>query len=341
MPTPAEIEARLAQYGHPPVHAFPTYAQAKYVEPLDAIARRAVEALRAPDGITFGLPEIDLRIRGCRPQDLIFITGFSHSGKTQLVNTMIHNNPERRILFMSLDDPAEMIVTKLAAMKYGISASTLEERVRNGDTTVDNIFNDFANAYPNLIITDKHLGIETMGEAVDEATAIWRGESPHVVIVDYLELIDGDHDGESAGVKAMAKDLQVWAKRNSWPTVVLHQGTRSNAKPGAPITLTSMAFGGEQQATIVIGVRRKRDWPDLDLDERVYHANSVTLHVVKNKRPGGRLTQPDGEDFYMDPDTGLIARWSQTSHGTSATSLVKQVQAHIPPATLEWGDDDD
>ena len=47
---------------------------------------------RAPD-IGTGLASIDVLTRGFRPSDLVVLTGFAHSGKTQLVNTMISNNP--------------------------------------------------------------------------------------------------------------------------------------------------------------------------------------------------------------------------------------------------------
>jgi hypothetical protein len=56
----------------------------------------------------------------------------------------------------------------------------------------------------------------------------------------------------------------------------------------------------------MIGVRRKRDWADLDISERDREKDTVTLHVVKNKRPPGRLTPRDGIDFLMEPNTGVI-----------------------------------
>ena len=49
----------------------------------------------------------------------------------------------------------------------------------------------------------------------------------------------------------------------------------------------------------------------------------MNLHLAKNKRPPARVTAPDGLDFAMDPDTGLIRplregdRRGQTSITTS------------------------
>lgn len=301
MLTAEQIAERIAERAS-------TTATYRHIEPLAAVAARASEGLLLPDGIGLGLPDIDVRTRGFRANDLVLITGFSHSGKTQLVNTMILNNPQKRILFISIDDPAEMILIKLLAMRAGTSAEEIERLARNGDIDITQMFTTFAEEYPNLIVVDKRLDIKRMNEAVDEAKHQW-GTNPDAVVIDYLELIPaGTITGESelTGVKAKATELQTWAKRNPWPTIVLHQGTRSNARPGEPITIMSLAYGGEQQASIIIGVRRKRDRADLEPDDRAFHQDTVTLHIVKNKRPGGKLTNYDGIDFWMEPDTGRI-----------------------------------
>jgi hypothetical protein len=76
--------------------------------------------------------------------------------------------------------------------------------------------------------------------------------------------------------------------------------------PGAPISMLSMAYGGEQEATMVIGVRRKRDDQTLDSWDRQCQQDTITLHLAKNKRPPARVTPAEGVDFFMDADTGLI-----------------------------------
>lgn len=264
--------------------------------------------LHRGDRIMLGLDAIDMRTRGFGAKELVFFTGFSHSGKTQLVNTMILNNLDKRIVFFSLDDPAEMILTKLAAMDTGLSGERIERELRDENPNMRSMLVDTCTRLSNLLIVDDNLGFDGIDLALAEATAMW-GEPPQLVIVDYLELMPADDTKVDNGTKAKAQAFKRWVKSPhvTWPTVVLHQGTRSNAKPGEPITLLSMAYGGEQEATILIGCRRKRDNESLDSWERESHEHTVTLHVVKNKRPGGRLTAPDGIDFYLDPDTGLIA----------------------------------
>ena len=116
-----------------------------------------------------------------------------------------------------------------------------------------------------------------------------------------------DND-EPEGVKARATALKRWQKDQPFPTIVLHQNTRGRGAPGEPITMMSGAYGGEDTATVLLGVRRKRDWAELEQWERETHKNTITIHVVKNKRPPAKITPTDGIDFYMDPHTGLIRR---------------------------------
>jgi replicative DNA helicase len=317
--TDNEIAARVAALrGEPEAST----GSPRLVRPLTDAADSLIESLRIEQGIGLGLAEIDVLTRGFRPSDLVLITGFAHSGKTQLVNTMIFNNPNKRVLFFTLDDPAEMILAKLVAMDSGISSEVLEQRVRTGDDdTIKLIREAAASRYSNLLVVDEIVGINAMQDAVQEAHEHW-GALPDAVVIDYLEMMPGagPSDDQAANVKTKANSLKSWAKVAEYPLIVLHQGSRSNAHPGDPITLLSMGFSGEQQATIVLGCRRKRDRSDLEPHERRSHENTITVHVVKNKRPGGRPTHFEGIDFTMWPETGLIQQLQLQLNPQSATA---------------------
>lgn len=278
----------------------------RFIRPLSASYEGVVEALENHgDRFRLGLMELDALTRGFGPKELIFFTGFAHSGKTQLVNQAIENNRNKRILFFSLDDPAEMILVKLACMHAGVSADELERRVRRGDESAKQILRGSAiDTFRNLIVCDESLGLAGMDKAVEEATDFW-GSPPDCVVIDYLELIGGGED-DADNVKNIANRLKRWVKDKPFPTIVLHQGTRSRSAPGEPITMLSMAYGGEQQGTCILGVRRKRDNDALEPWERRQHRNTITIHIVKNKRPPNRMTSKEGIDFFLDPNTGVI-----------------------------------
>lgn len=282
-------------------------ARNQYVRPLSDAATSAIDSIENNDErFMLGLDAIDFRTRGFGSKELIFVTGFAHSGKTQLINTAILNNQDKRILFFSMDDPAEMILIKLVCMLNDVDAEQLEARIRQHDHESKLALKQAAtHVFKNLSIVDDSLGLAGMDVALAEFQSL-HGASPHAVIVDYIGSMQGGGDGDDNGIKAKAALLKQWVKDKPFPTIVAHQNTRSRGAPGEPITMMSMGYGGEQEATMVIGVRRKRDNEALESGVREMHANTVTLHLVKNKRPPGKLTPTDGVDLYMAPSTGLI-----------------------------------
>lgn len=287
----------------------------RYVRRFSDAYGSVIDVLESQDSrLMTGLSEIDFLTRGFGPKELILFAGFSHAGKTQLVNTMILNNRDRRILFFSMDDPREMILIKLACMLSGDSAEVLERKIRAHDAAAKTGLRAAAtDHFRNLVVVDDSLGLAAMDVAIEEATDLW-GAPPELIVVDYLGSMRSDGGGESddGGIKQKASALKRWVKDKPFPTVCVHQNTRSNGGPGQPITITSIAFGGEQEATMIVGVRRKRDDADADDFVRRNHANTVTLHVVKNKRPPGKMTPPEGVDLYMEPDTGVIRKLRDT-----------------------------
>lgn len=294
-----------------------------FVRPLTDSYANILDAIENVERrFMIGLHELDIRTRGFGPKELVLVTGFSHAGKTQLVNTTILNNRDKRILFFSMDDPSEMILIKLVCMHTGVNAEELERRIKAGDEKSKQALREAATTvFSNLIVVDESLGLAAMDQAIAEATEWW-GEDPQLVVIDYLGSMqsDGADDGDG-GIKRKAQALKRWVKDKDFPTMVLHQNTRSNGGPGKPVTLTSGGFGGEAEATFVIGVRRKADNIEAEEFVRQRERNTVTLHLVKNKRPPGKKTGPDGIDFFMDPDTGLIRQLRDGDRPVPTTGL--------------------
>jgi hypothetical protein len=111
---------------------------------------------------------------------------------------------------------------------------------------------------------------------------------------------------------------------------VLHQASRTSGADGKKQTISSGAYGGEQQATHIIGVRRKRfeieghirelqekldratnteriieKIESLQYDLRI-HMDTVTLNLVKCKRPASQLL--DDMDYSIEYGTGRLHR---------------------------------
>lgn len=256
----------------------------------------------------FGIRELDLITRGCDPGEFTLLVGYSHSGKTQILLNAICNQPDEPILFFSYDDPAEMVLLKLVCIAEQTSAVQLERELRAGNQETRELLKRHARTtFRNLVIVDEPVPLDAMGDAVAEAQH-WFEKPLRAIFLDYLKLLpaEDEYANEYQNVMRKAYQLKMWAKDQSAPLLVIHQGTRSGAKPGHPITLTSGAFGGEEYANLVIGCRRKRDNDTLEPWERQRHQDTITAHVVKNKRPPCKITPPEGIDLHIDATTGLI-----------------------------------
>ncbi len=330
----AELTARLAllQIQQANADRYNTEAQAevaeakaayRFVRPLADAADSLIDYLRNTDGrIMFGLPEIDLLTRGFGPGELIYVTGYTASGKTQLFLTMVINNRDRKVVLFTMDEPVELVLTKLVCMRTGSNAERMEERVRAGDQEAINRVRRIAREdFRNLIVVDQSMSLDDMTVAIQEVQDYW-GEPPAAIGIDYLELLRSD----DTAIDQKSQALKGWASCQTAPVICLHQGSRGNSAGGQRLTMRSMKYGGEQEAIVVIGVRRQRDDDDLDDYERAQVADTVDISVLKNKRPPAKI----GEfTFYMDSDSGLITPLSRRPEPTSAAASRHYQQQNI------------
>jgi hypothetical protein len=207
-------------------------------------------------------------------------------------------------------------------MHHNIDARILEQRVAEDDKEAIDLLRQTAEEdFPNLAVFDQPLVPADMERAYGEVCDVW-GSKPDLMVVDYLELVEaGEMVPEKAGY------LKGFGRRHDIPMLVLHQTSRSSGAEGKKLTMSSGAYGGEQQATSIIGVRRKKyeimseindirekldrnhsekaqeRLESLVYDQRI-HEYTVTLSLLKNKRPGGTLV--DDVDFELDIKTGRL-----------------------------------
>ena len=154
------------------------------------------------------------------------------------------------------------------------------------------------------------------------------------MVFDYLELLSGDET-----VPAKANTIKAFGKRHNIPLIVLHQSSRTAGSDGQKQTISSGAYGGEQQASHIIGVRRKKFEIDRQmrdivdklnkstanermlerLDQLRYeqqlHENTVTVNLVKCKRQDAHLL--DDIDFEIENGTGRLLRLNGVNQTTT------------------------
>lgn len=329
----------------------------RHYRPLVEAADEFIREAQDQNRIYTGTPEFDAQMRGIGSGHLCIVTGYSHSGKTLWLTSVLRHNKHKRILFFIPDEPATLVLSKLASIESGVGAKDLEERVANGDQEAIELLRNTALVdFPNLIVMDKPLDAFVLNQGFDEACEVWGGP-PDLVIIDYVDLLTA---GET--VQAKFDAIKGFGSRKKLPIIALHQTSRSAGADGRKMTISSGNYGGEQHATFMIGVRRKKSSIEAEIEElrpRVAKGSeqaiermteleydlaiaqfTVTINLVKNKRPGGGLV--DDMEMEIDTATGQLYPLRDGDMPTQYLRM-KEAQRHImerqapttptPPAT--------
>lgn len=321
MNDPDMVLAKLEEFNNSNVY--------EHYRPLREAADEFISWAKTPaERVYTGIRELDAAMRGTAPGELTIIQGFTHSGKTLLVTELILNNPDTPLILFTPDETRPLVLTKLTSALHGVGAKELEQRIQQDDRAAHDLLINTAEKYCNLAIFDESVSVVDMDNMLDEASHAFN-QKPRGIIFDYAELLEGPDD-----VKAKMTALKAWGKRHHIAMFVLHQTSRTSGSGGRKVGIDSGAYGGEQQATHVIGVRRKKYMHMAMLaileekisnstnpkaveeyKSRIRHIeqvdmprdlDTVTVSLVKNKRPPCDLV--DDIDYKIDLGTGRVRR---------------------------------
>ncbi len=274
-------------------------------------------------GVSSGLIDLDQKLGGLHPSDLIILAGRPAMGKSALAaNIAFHaahnikrkrqeHGPDKVIdgavaAFFSLEMSAEQLATRLLAEQARISS----EKIRRGDISSDD-FSRLVTA--SQAIEQAPLYIDdtpalTVSALRTRARRLKRQHDLGLVVVDYLQLLRGSGRGAenrvqeiseiTQGLKALAKELDI-------PVLALSQLSRQvEAREDKRPLLSDLRESGsiEQDADVVMFVYR----------EEYYH---------ERKQP--------------EPDTPDHAKWLERAdqiHGIAEVIIGKQ--RHGPTGTV-------
>lgn len=314
-----EIEARLASYEQGVGH---------YYRPLAEAADEFIKFSQTPDLRVFtGIEMFDQQMRGVAPGELCIITGFAHSGKTVFATEILMANHQTPMVLFTPDETRSAVLTKLAAADTGVGAEELERRIYLEDETAKSLLREVAAKYQQLAVYDESVTLHQMDIMFEEAAEVF-GRKPKAVVFDYAEQLN-----EGTDTRQKLDMFKRWGKDRQVAFFLLHQTSRSTGASGRELGIDAGSYGGEQQATFMITVRRKLSYYKDRLRELEYkisnssnksyiekwedqirqiihteiprHGNTVSIGLVKNKRPPMRLV-PEF-DFEIDQTTGRLA----------------------------------
>lgn len=303
----------------------------------DAIPDYVHWAQHPDERIYFGFNDLDMQVRGVAPSEMCLINGFSHSGKTLFLLQILVANRDKVVIYFCPDEPRTLTLIKLACLVHKVKGRELEEGIANNEPNAIKMLEQTAREwFPNLAVFDQFMNLSDMEKSMIEVDK-YLGQ-PRLMVFDYLELLSSGDET----VPAKANTIKAFGKRHNIPLIVLHQSSRTSGADGKKQTISSGAFGGEQQASHIVGVRRKKfeiESQIRDIIEKLdkstaserllerldmlrydlqLHENTVTINLVKCKRQDAHLL--DDMDYEIETGTGRLLRINGFAQSPSETA---------------------
>ena len=236
-------------------------------------------------GIPTGFSSVDDVIVGLGKGDLVFLGARPGMGKTSFALNIAANvakNTGKAVAIFSLEMSAEQLATRLLASEAMVDSYSL----RSGKLT-QNDETQIGYAAAQLSKTNIYID-DTSGISVMQMKSkLRRISNLGLVIVDYLQLVQGDKKTENrvTEVSDITRNMKIMAKDLGVPVICAAQLSRSNEKRGSdkkPMLSDLRESGSiEQDADIVMFLYSDKyyDKDKVDPDK----ANVVTLMIAKNR----------------------------------------------------------
>ncbi|HEX5319590.1 MAG TPA: replicative DNA helicase [Stellaceae bacterium] len=218
-------------------------------------------------GVASGFIDLDKKLGGLHPSDLIILAGRPSMGKTALATNIAFNaakSAERSIVaFFSLEMSAEQLATRILSEESGTSS----DRIRRGEVRRED-FEKFVLASQRLAEVPLYID-DTPAISVaalrTRARRLKRQQGLAMIVIDYLQLMRPSAGGKTVdsrvqeiseitrGLKAIAKELEV-------PVLALSQLSRQvEAREDKRPMLSDLRESGsiEQDADVVMFIFRE------------------------------------------------------------------------------------
>ena len=234
------------------------------------------------DAIPLGYPDLDRRMAGgARRGELVVIGARPSMGKSAFVlrvaRTVAKLGP---VLKLSMEDSTGMLVSRHVAAAGRVNLADVRspqhapasmwEGVSDGVEELQHL-HLYINDQPALELHDvRRKALQVKGRAGDLM----------LIIVDYLQLMEGDGESRAQELTRIARGLKRLAKELNCVVLVLSQLSREADKTAAPPRLDHLAeSGGIEQAADIIGLL----WREGRAKPRPGNEHAAQVELVKNK----------------------------------------------------------
>ncbi len=252
----------------------------------DRLGELAASGREIP-GLSTGLADLDRRISGLNPSDLVILAARPGMGKTSMaLNIALHvgKTSGKAIAIFSLEMSKEQLAMRLISNECFVD----NKKLLTGQGLDMDDWKKIGAASAALARTRILLADDPSLTVADMNAACRRVDGLGLVVVDYLQLMQSSggrsYSGENRqqAVADISRSMKIMAKELKVPVLCLSQLSRSNEKEGRVRTprLSDLRESGaiEQDADVVMFLHRE-DYYDEDTENR----NIANCIIAKNR----------------------------------------------------------
>jgi replicative DNA helicase len=301
------------------------------------MAARAFQRDGKLSGIATGLRDLDSKMGGLQPSDLIIVAGRPGMGKTALATNIAYNvarahrgevQPDGSMAtvnggivgFFSLEMSAEQLATRIISERTEVPSSTIR---RGGISESDfERIKDVSIEMQNLPFYVDETGGLSIAQLAARARRLKRQRGLDLLVIDYIQLLQGSQRRQSESrvqeVTEITTNLKALAKELNVPVIALSQLSRQvESRDDKRPQLSDLRESGsiEQDADVVLFVFR----------EEYYLAN-------KEPRPGSE------EHLKWQTEMALVHGKAELIIGKQRHGPTGTVQVHFDANVTRFGD---
>ena len=220
---------------------------------------------------------------GMRPGNVVIVAGRPGMGKTSFATNIAFNIAAegKTALIISMEMAAQELADRLIAHAGSVPLAEVLAGNMEGETG-DRIMVGVQRLAELPIVIDDQGGL-TLFELASKARSVKRRKgSLGVIVVDYLQLMNGEGDSRNSQIEAISRGIKALAKELAVPIILLSQLNRScesrtNRRPVASDLRESGAI--EQDADVIAMVYRDEIYNEDSPDK-----GTAEIGIIKNRQ---------------------------------------------------------
>jgi len=218
------------------------------------------------------LPSFGHRIRPSMPGDIITFVASTGAGKTALLQNMAWRAAPLPCLLFEMELADSITFERFIAGTMGLRQNEVEDAYKSGNKPDWRDSGWLSNIYvcPSSGLTAAKI------ESIVGRSELKMGKKPVLVLIDYVQLVNGIGKGRYEQITSVMSDLKSMAKNTGTVVVVASQVQRKDARSSTAVGLSDGKDSGQIENSAALHIGAWRDPEDED--------KTLILRVNKNTR---------------------------------------------------------